>query len=101
MVCSQELVNISLFPQYLTKTSYGKYRLKSVLFLSIACLYNPHHNFVCWSEHWQSIKRVVTKIWFIHKVSYIQLHPGLAQNLGPVATIPLNQDLILEPPEAR
>gem|GEM_PF-4569098 len=31
-VGSQELVNISLFPRYLTKTSYGKYRLKSVLF---------------------------------------------------------------------
>ena len=100
-VCSQEPVNISLFPQYLTKTNYGKYRLKSVLFLSIARLYNPHHNFVCRSEHWQSIKRVVRKSWFIRKVSYIQLHPGSAQNLGPDATIPSNQDLILVPPEVR
>ena len=72
----------------------GKYQLKSVLFLSIGCLYNPHHNFVCRPEHWQSIQRAVTKIWFIRKVTYIQLHPELAQNLGPDATIPLNQDLI-------
>ena len=79
----------------------GKYQLKSVLFLVHTSLYNPHHNFVCRPEYWQAIKRVVTTIWFIRKVPYIQLHRGSAQNLGPVATIPSNQDLILAPPEVR
>ena len=88
--------------EYIVKSRlWGNVNKKMYGFLSIACLYNPHHNFVCRSEHWQSIKRVVTQIWFIHKVSYIQLHPGSAQNLGPDATIPSNQDLILEPPEVR
>jgi hypothetical protein len=38
---------------------------------------------------------------FIRKVPYIRLQTESAQNLDPVATIRLNQDLILGPPEVR
>lgn len=44
--------------------------------------------------------RVLQKIRLIRKVPYIRLPPGSAQNPGPAETIPSNQDLVVEPPEA-
>ena len=101
IICDHGGIFIHYSPLFEKDKLWANINSKVYCFLSIPCLYNPDHNFVRRPEYWQAIQRVVATIWFIRKVPYIQLHPGSAQNLGPVATIPSNQDLILAPPEVR